>query len=109
MAVETILPNWLFAPTSPPEVKRRVQDDFLKYAPEFSVKALEPLYKMDVQNFAKEVSVPVRTINSDFQGTNKEVNQKYFKDYDVHIIKGTGHYPMLEDAKAFNSILLNLV
>ena len=51
------------------------------------------------------VTVPVRAINSDYQPTRRDHNQRYFRDYDVVEIAGTGHYPMLERPAELNRLL----
>lgn len=108
-AVENMLPLYLFAPTTPADVRSRLQAEFLTNNGDFASNALEPLYKMDVRSFAKAVSVPVYAINSDFIPTEIEVNKKYFQNYEVHSINGTGHYPMLENVPAFNHALGNIL
>jgi pimeloyl-ACP methyl ester carboxylesterase len=37
--------------------------------------------------------------------TNLEINRKYAPQFEVVIIKGSGHYPMLEDPTQFNELL----
>lgn len=103
-AVENVFPAYLFANGTPPEIRAQLQAEFISQG-EFARTAIEPFYRMDSRKFAISVNVPVRAINSDNGPTNKENNQKYLKDYDFKIIKGTGHYPMLEDPEAFNSAL----
>ncbi|NJN28717.1 MAG: alpha/beta hydrolase [Cyclobacteriaceae bacterium] len=108
-AVENILPQYLFVDTTPKDIKRQLQSEFLQNSPELAVHALEPLYKMDIQSIAKAVNVPVRAINSDAAPTEIEHNRMYLKDYDFVTIKGTGHYPMLEKPEEFNKILDDLI
>lgn len=103
--VENVIPQYLFVETTPPQVKAQLQKEFLTNSAQFAVDCIEPLYKTDVREYAPLVSVPVRAINSDVGPTNKEVNSKYFKDFDYSIIKGVGHYPMLENPKEFNLTL----
>lgn len=107
--VENILPQYLFAETTPISVKQRLQNEFLQNESDLAIKAIEPLYKIDIRKAAKSIQVPVRAINSDATPTNVENNRKYLKDYDYTIITGTGHYPMLEKPDEFNSILENLI
>jgi sigma-B regulation protein RsbQ len=104
-AVYNILPQYLFASTSPLAVKAELQKEFVSHDPNFAADALEPFYKIDVRKFASQVSVPVRAINSDMAETSKENNSKYFRDFDFKIIKGVGHYPMLENPTEFNIAL----
>lgn len=104
-AIETLMPQFLFTEHTPPAVKHRLQDEFLQNSPEHAINALGPLYKMDVQRAAKAVKVPVRAINSDANPTSATNNRKYLQDYDFVTIKGTGHYPMLENPAVFNALL----
>lgn len=103
--VENILPQYLFAEQTPPEVKERVQKEFLQNKPEKAINALKPLYGTDFKNIAAQVQVPVIAINSDASPTNLEGNRRYLKDYDYVTIAGVGHYPMLEKPEEFNLIL----
>ncbi|HEX2395517.1 MAG TPA: alpha/beta hydrolase [Bacteroidales bacterium] len=104
-AVENMMPQYLFAKTTPVPIQKQLQSEFLMYDPELAVKVLEPLYKEDIRETAKLVQIPVRGINSDYTPTNPDSNKKYFRDYDYVTIKGTGHYPMLEQPDEFNKAL----
>jgi pimeloyl-ACP methyl ester carboxylesterase len=57
----------------------------------------------------REVKVPIRAINADRVPTDLAVNRKYAPQFDVVIIKGTGHYPMLEDPVRFNQMLADIL
>src|SRR5690606_14270712 len=108
-AVEDIMPQYLFVASTPPTVKQQLQNEFLENSSELAINALEPLYKMDIKHIAKKINIPVRAINSDATPTNIENNRKYLKDYDFMTITGTGHYPMLENAKKFNELLEKII
>ncbi|MEN6383693.1 MAG: alpha/beta hydrolase [Phycisphaerales bacterium] len=56
-------------------------------------------------NTYKEIKVPVRCVNGDLWPTNAEVNRKYISSFDVTIMKGCGHFPMLERPEEFNKNL----
>jgi pimeloyl-ACP methyl ester carboxylesterase len=104
-AVEQVLPQYLFAPTTPPEVRARLQREFLQQDANLAVRVIEPLYAMDPREAARLVEVPVRAINSDASPTQVEHNRKYLRDFDSVTIAGTGHYPMLERPDEFNRLL----
>jgi pimeloyl-ACP methyl ester carboxylesterase len=108
-AVENILPQYLFVKETPMNIKHQLQNEFLQNDTELAINALKPLYKMDIRKIAKLVNIPVRAINSDATPTNVECNRKYFKNYSYKIIKGTGHYPMLEKPIEFNKMLKELI
>jgi pimeloyl-ACP methyl ester carboxylesterase len=104
-AVENVLPKFLFAPETPPEVIARLSAEFLRASGERAAQLLEPLYQCDLKQAARAVKVPVRAINSDVQPTALEVNRRWFADFDVEVLRGVGHYPMLERPDAFNEAL----
>ena len=108
-AVENILPLYLFVDETPITIKNQLQKEFLQQDAELAIKALKPLYEMDIRKIAKLMDIPVRAINSDSQPTEIENNRKYFKNYDYRIITGTGHYPMLEKPEEFNKILKEVI
>lgn len=104
-AVENILPQYLFAEKTPPEVREKLQNEFLQNTSEAAIELLRPLYKKDFREAASNLKVPVRAINSDNSPTNPDNNRKYLKDYDYVEIAGVGHYPMLENPEKFNQLL----
>lgn len=108
-AVENVLPKFLFCDATPEDIRERLQNEFLQNAPEFAVNALKPLYEMNVGEYARQIEVPVRAINSAYTPTNLEANQKYFRNYKYLTICDTGHYPMLEKPVEFNKLLAGLI
>jgi len=49
--------------------------------------------------------VPVRAVNSDMYPVNVEGNRKVAASFDVKVMKGVGHFVMLEDPPLFNRLL----
>lgn len=95
-AVDDVLPQHLFSTDTPPEVRARIQREFLAADPALAVAIIEPLYRMDLRETARRVTVPVRAINAEFSPTNLEANRRYFRDFAYETIARSGHYPMLE-------------
>ena len=104
-AVENVLPKFLFSEHTPPQIRSRLQREFLETDPDLAVHMIEPLYQMDVREAARRVTVPVRAINSDLTPTNRETNLRYFRDFEYVTITGTGHYPMLERPDELDRLL----
>ena len=57
-----------------------------------------------IQVFEK-VNVPVWVVNADLWKTETEFNKKHIKNFNVIMIDGTGHFPMLENPDEFNRLL----
>jgi pimeloyl-ACP methyl ester carboxylesterase len=77
--------------------------------PKMALALMRELVKADTKVLLKEAKVPVRCINAApglplAIATAPDVNKKY-ADFDVLIMEGVGHYPMLERPGEFNDKL----
>jgi len=104
-AVTALMNQFFFAAGTPAAVKARVLNDATSRPPETAIAILAAIFAYDAGPALREVKVPIRAINSDRVPTNVEVNRKYAPQFDVAIIKGIGHYPMLEEPASFNQLL----
>ena len=104
-----LMNQFFFSSSTPDAVKTRVLADMHSLNPETAIAILKGIFAYDSAPALKEVKVPIRAINSDLTLTNLEVNRKYAPQFDVVIIKGTGHYPMLEDPARFNTMLSDIL
>lgn len=104
-AIENVVPKFLFAPTTPPEIVARLTREFLAVTGDYAASLLEPFYRYDVREPARQVRVPVRAINSDLHPTDVAANQRWFSNYAMRLMPGVGHYPMLEQPATFNDHL----
>jgi pimeloyl-ACP methyl ester carboxylesterase len=78
----------------PPDVVVRIMDGFAGY---------------DLAPASRNAGVPIRAINGDVWPTATERNRTIVKDFGVVIMKGAGHYPMLERPEEFNQTLTKIV
>ena len=108
-ATATLMNQFFFAPTTPPAVKERILADINSRPPAIAIAILRGVIPYDAAPAMREIKVPIRAINADRVPTNVEVNRKYAPQFDVVIIKGTGHYPMLEDPARFNALLTDVL
>lgn len=104
-AITGFLNQLFFSPSTPVAVKNRVISEVTSRPPELAIAILQGIFAYDSGPALREIKVPIRAINADMNPTNLEVNRKYAPQFDVVLIKGTGHYPMLEDPKRFNELL----
>lgn len=100
-----LMNQMFFSANTPVAVKNRMISEVTARPPELSIRILEGILAYDVAPALGKIKVPIRAINSDLNPTNLEVNRKYAPQFDAAIIKGTGHYPMLEDPQRFNEML----
>ncbi len=108
-ASATLMNQFFFSPSTPAAVKERVLADIASRPPETAIAILKGIFAYDAAPALKETKVPIRAINSDRNPTSLEVNRKYAPQFDVVLIKGTGHYPMLEDPTRFNAMLTDIL
>lgn len=104
--------NWIrsiFAPETDPALVERIANDMAAAPPEVAIGATEELVTYDLATAFEEVQAPIRCINADMFPTNVEGNQRQAKSFEVVIMSGVGHFPMLEKPEAFNVHLDNVV
>lgn len=109
VAATSLMNQFFFSPSTPPAVKNRIISETTARPPELAITILEAILKYGSAPALGEVKVPIRAINADMTPTNLEVNRKHAPQFDVVIIKGSGHYPMLEQPEQFNGLLAAFV
>jgi pimeloyl-ACP methyl ester carboxylesterase len=84
-------------------------DDMSLAPPDVAISALEEyigtIADKKMISVFKEVKAPVRCINADQWPTNPEANRRHMASFDFKIMKGVGHFPMLERPDEFNTLL----
>jgi pimeloyl-ACP methyl ester carboxylesterase len=108
-AVTGFLNQIFFSPTTPAAVKDRVTNEAVSRQPDVALPILKAIFSYDSAAGLRAVKVPIRAINADRVPTDVEVNRKYAPQFDAVIIKGTGHYPMMEDPARFNQMLSEIL
>ena len=63
----------------------------------------------DIAQAFRKAGVPIRAINGDLWPTQTDVNRTITPDFQAVIMKGAGHYPMLERPAEFNRLLVDYV
>lgn len=103
--IRNMVPMFMFAKTSPSDVKERIIGEFAAADPDIAISSLEPFYSTRIEESCRSLSIPVRAIQSDLYPTDLEMNRAYIKDYEVKMIAGVGHYPMLEAPTEFTNAM----
>lgn len=95
----------LFSASTPESVKARVLETVLSGPQEIGVAVSRSSLTYDPLPALREIKAPIRAISSDLFPSNVEGNRKYAPGYQAAIMKGAGHYLMLERPAAFNALL----
>ena len=108
-ATTALMNQFFFAPGTPAAVKERVLREATSRPPEMAIAILKAVFAYDAVPALKQTKVPIHAINGDRSPTNLDANRKYAPQFDAVIIKGSGHYPMLEDPARFNQLLTEIL
>ena len=110
--VQTMMVPQLFQPATDSITRARVTNDILQTPPEIAVKVLKEnsLFSQQQQSAMQSLRIPLMLLNSDAYPVSADSLNKYCKQgYMIETIKGSGHYPMLEQPAAFNQALQRLL
>ena len=97
--------QYMFAPSTPAAVKERMLTQVTSLPQDIGLPILRAVMTYDPIPALQKIKVPILAINADMNPTNLEGNRKHAPQFDVVIMKGVGHYPMLEDPARFNELL----
>lgn len=99
----------LFHPGTYPELKAWAEKRMCAAPPAVAVAMMEGFGGYDMARAFRNAGVPIRAINGDLWPTRTDVNRTVTPDFDAVIMKGAGHYPMLERPAEFNRLLVEFV
>ena len=97
--------QYLFAPTTPPAVADRILAQTTAFPPEIAISALRNNWNYNAAPGFDALKVPIVAVNGDRFPTNFAANRRHAPQFDAVIMKGVGHYPMLEDPARFGTLL----
>lgn len=95
----------MFPKSADPALVERIAKDMSSAPPEVGIAALRSTLGYTPVESLKSVRVPIMAINSDMYPVNVEGNRKVAASFDVKVMKGVGHFVMLEDPPLFNRLL----
>lgn len=101
--------NQLFHPGAHLELRAWAEARILTMPPDAVVGIMEGFGGYDLAPASKNAGVPIRAINGDLWPTATDRNRTVVPGFDVVIMKGAGHYPMLERPEEFNGLLIDVV
>lgn len=98
----------LFHPGAQPDLQNWAEKRMCATSHQVVVSMIEGFGGYDLEAAFRAAGAPIRAINGDLWPTNAERN-KTITDFDAVIMKGAGHYPMLERRDEFNQALIRIV
>jgi pimeloyl-ACP methyl ester carboxylesterase len=101
--------KYMFVAATPQAVKDRVVKDWTARNPVAAAATLENTWRYDPRPAITAVRAPIVAVNADQYPTNLVAWRKYAPRFEAVIVRGTGHYPMLEKPAEFVAALKEAV
>jgi pimeloyl-ACP methyl ester carboxylesterase len=95
----------LFPPTADQKMVKYVAKTMSGADAEMGISIMQHVFNFNGKNLKEKITCPLKTINSDLWPTEVESNKKYFPSFETKLMKGYGHFVMMENPKMFNSLL----
>ncbi len=76
---------------------------------EVALSSMKEYFKVSDPELVKGLTVPLKSINADLWPTNVEGNKKLVSSYEMALMKGRGHFIMLEAPHEFNRLLEQMI
>ena len=74
-----------------------------------ALSSMKEYFKVSDPELIKGLTVPLKSINADLWPTNVEGNKKLVPSYEMALMKGCGHFIMLESPDKFNVLLERMI
>ncbi len=99
----------LFRQDAEPALVASVEKRMCDVDPDVGLALLQALSHYRLDAAMGFVAAPIRAINSDLFPTQTEINRRYAPEFEVEVMHGIGHFPMLERPRDFGELLLHAV
>ncbi|MFA5039294.1 MAG: alpha/beta hydrolase [Candidatus Omnitrophota bacterium] len=83
--------------------------DMSSASQDVALSSMKEYFKVSDPELIKGLAVPLKSINADLWPTNVEGNKKLVPSYEVALMKGYGHFIMLEAPDEFNRLLEQMI
>ncbi len=96
-------------PGTQAEVRAWAQRRMCATTPAVAIAMVEGFGDCDMAQAFRRAGVPIRAINGDLWPTQTDVNRTITPDFEAVVMKGAGHFPMLERPAECDRLLLEYV
>ena len=76
---------------------------------EVALSSMKEYFKVSDPELIKGLAVPLKSVNADLWPTNVDGNKKLVPSYEMALMKGRGHFIMLEAPNEFNVLLEKMI
>jgi len=76
---------------------------------EVALSSMKEYFKVSDPELVKGLAVPLKSVNADLWPVNVEGNKKLVPSYEMVLMKGRGHFLMLEAPDEFNALLERMI
>jgi pimeloyl-ACP methyl ester carboxylesterase len=104
-AAAKFMRDWMFVPASDPRLIERIVAQVSTFPPEIGLSALRHTWAYDSARALEGIKVPIHALNTDKFPTNLAAERRHAPQFEATIMKGVGHYLMLEDPPRFGDLL----
>jgi pimeloyl-ACP methyl ester carboxylesterase len=92
----------MFPAGADPGLVEKIAADMASAPPEVAIPAIRSAFSYDPKEALAAVKIPIHAINSDKYPTNLDANRRWAPQFEVEVMPGVGHFPMLEKPQEFN-------
>lgn len=103
--VESLVRRSYFVRGTDPDLVDSMAELMRSSPPPVALGAMEELFRYDAAEALNDIEVPIRCINSDLYPTDVAAGTRHAGDFKVLLMRGLGHFPMLEEPTLFNELL----
>ena len=99
----------IFGDKADSNLVKSVSEDIASEPKDIALASFIGLFNFKEAEEFDKIDIPVRLLISDKFPTNVESAKKHIKDFDLKIMKGVGHFLMLEKPDEFNKLLEEII
>ncbi len=99
----------MFPPDADSILVTEIAEDMAKGPAEAGISAMINNISTDPVELLEGLDIPIYSINSRMFPIDVQANRELYPDFEVRFIEGAGHFVQLEDPKAFNSQLIDIL
>jgi pimeloyl-ACP methyl ester carboxylesterase len=99
----------MFVADSDPVLIDKITADISSAPPDVGANAMRAFMSFDRIKALKNLNLHIRCINSDRRSTDVPAGQKHAKSFELKLMKGASHFPMLEAPQEFNKLLTETI